>query len=201
MKQQVFVIHGGNAFDTYEEYIEFLKRKEINLEQLQYKDWKHTLPDALGEKYEVIAPRMPNGNNAKYLEWKIYFEKFIPYLNDNLILIGHSLGGIFLAKFLSEAKFPKTILGLFLVAAPYNTAAQHPLADFILSGDIKQLEHASTKIFLYHSKDDEVVPFSNFEKYKEMLPQSIPRILEDRGHINQLEFPELLADVRSLQIS
>ncbi len=43
MKQQVFVIHGGTAFDTYEEYFEYLKNKEVSLEKLQGRDWKMNL--------------------------------------------------------------------------------------------------------------------------------------------------------------
>ncbi len=63
---------------------------------------------------------MPNKTNAQFEEWKIWFEKFIPFLNDGVILVGHSLGGVFLAKYLSENKFPKKIGGVFLVSAVYE---------------------------------------------------------------------------------
>lgn len=199
MKRQVFVIHGGNAFDSYEEYITYLKAKEISLADLQYKDWKHDLGEKLGEDYEIIAPRMPSGNNAKYVEWKIWFEKFIPFLQDEVILVGHSLGGIFLAKFLSEETFPKKIGGVFLVAAPFNTATQHSLGDFILNHDLQKLAKQAEQIFLYHSHDDAIVPFSNFEQYIELLPQANQRIFDHRGHMNQEEFPEIVQDIQSLQ--
>jgi hypothetical protein len=35
------------------------------------------------------------------------------------ILIGHSLGGSFLLKYVSEEKIGKTIAGIFLIATPY----------------------------------------------------------------------------------
>ncbi|MFZ1987737.1 MAG: alpha/beta hydrolase [Minisyncoccia bacterium] len=198
MQTQVFVIHGGNTFDSYEEYFHYLQAKEVTLESLQYKDWKHDLSETLGEAYEVIAPRMPNGNNAKYVEWKIYFEKFIPFLRDGVIFVGHSLGGIFLAKYLSEEFFPKKICAAFLVAAPFSAAAQHSLGDFILSSDLRKFLQQGGQIFLYHSKDDEVVPFSNFEQYVSLLPDAKNRVFDDRNHLNQEDFPELLIDIKTL---
>lgn len=195
MKTQVFVVHGGNAFDSYEEYIEYLKAKEVSLADLDYKDWKHSLAERLGSEYEVIAPRMPSGNNAKYAEWKIWFEKFVPFLNNGVLLVGHSLGGIFLAKYLSEESFPKKIGGVFLVAAPFNTATQHPLADFVMSENLGKLSEQAGGIYLYHSKDDAVVPFSNFEQYAQLLPGAVQRVFEDRNHMNQVEFPELVQDL------
>lgn len=102
MKQQVFVIHGGTAFNTYEEYFEYLTKKEVSLEKLQGRDWKINLQDDLGDGYEVFLPKMPNSQNAVYKEWCIWFEKFLPLLNDGVILVGHSLGAVFLAKYLSE---------------------------------------------------------------------------------------------------
>ena len=104
MKKQVVVIHGGDTFKTYEQYLRFLKRFDIDFERYRSgkNDWKTNLREALGEEYEVIAPVMPNKNNAKYPEWQIWFEKFIPFLNGEIILVGHSLGGTFIAKYLSE---------------------------------------------------------------------------------------------------
>ncbi len=198
MKQQVFVIHGGNTFDTYEEYIEHLKAKNVSLEDLKYADWKQSLQKTLGENYDVLLPRMPSGNNAKYLEWKIYFEKFIPLLDDNVIFIGHSLGGIFLAKYLSEQKYPHKIKAVFLVAAPYDTAHQHPLSDFVIFENLENFQNQVAHIFLYHSTDDHVVPFADFERYTQSLPSAQKRILTERNHVNQEKFPELITDIQSL---
>ena len=37
MKKQILVIHGGNAFEKYDEYISYLKSKEITIEKLKAK--------------------------------------------------------------------------------------------------------------------------------------------------------------------
>lgn len=198
MKKQVFVIHGGNAFETYEEYLEDLEKMVVNLDRLRRKDWKATLQDKLGDGYEVLLPKMPNAQNARYAEWKIYFEKFLPLLDKDVIFIGHSLGGIFLAKYFSEEKCDKRIHTIMLVAAPYNTLLDHPLVDFNLSETLPLLKEQVQDIYIYHSQDDEVVPFSSFKRYQKELPDAHTRIFDDRGHFNQEDFAEMVFDITKL---
>ncbi|MDP1718922.1 MAG: alpha/beta hydrolase [bacterium] len=203
MKHQVLVIHGGDTFKTYEEYLEFLKAWQINPEDIrkQKKDWKDTLNEELGGDFEVILPKMPNKLNAKYLEWKIWLEKFIPYLESEIILIGHSLGGIFLAKYLSESKFPKKILATFLVSAPYDDKDYaDSLADFQLPENLNLLSEQGGKIFLFHSQDDPYVPFSDLQKFQKGLNGATSKVFTDRGHFNQEKFPELVETIKSIAV-
>lgn len=199
MAQQILVINGGNAFETYDEYLDYLKNKELTLEELNYKGWKDRLSENLGNGYKVFNPRMPNDKNARYAEWKIWFEKFLPLLDHDLILIGHSLGGIFLTKYLSENKIDKNILATFLVAAPFNTTGKHPLVDFVISENISGLAKQGGQIFIYHSSDDKVVPYSNCEDYKKALPNATIRVFETNGHFHQTEFPEIIDDIKSIK--
>ncbi|MDP3052495.1 MAG: alpha/beta hydrolase [bacterium] len=201
MKQQIVLIHGGNTYKTYREYLSFLKKKKIDFERYKNakSDWKKTLGGKLGKKFEVISLDMPNKANAKYAEWKIWFEKFIPYIKTGVILVGHSLGGIFLAKYLSENKFSKKIRAVFLVAAPYDTEdTGESLADFILPKKLSKLSQAAENIFIYQSQDDPVVLFVNALKYKKALPQAKMRIFKNRGHFNQASFPEMIKEIKKL---
>jgi predicted alpha/beta hydrolase family esterase len=198
MKQQVLVIHGGNAFDSYEEYIADLRAKEVTLERLTAKDWKVALGERLGSAFEVFTPRMPNGQNAKYLEWKIYFEKLLPLMDDGVVLVGHSLGGIFLAKYLSEETVSKKIRATLFVAAPFNTAEIHPYADFNLTEPIERLAEQGGQLFFYQSKDDQVVPYSNVKDYQKRLPDAHFTLVDGRGHFNDATFPELEETLRTL---
>lgn len=200
MKKQIIVIHGGDTFGTYEEYVAFLKNVAIDsLDYFGRKTWKETLPAKIGDQFEIIAPRMPNRTNAKYLEWKIWFEKLLPFLESEIILVGHSLGGIFLAKYLSENSVSKNIKGVFLVGAPYDDKdADYSLADFNLPNNLEKLQSQSGELFIFHSKDDPVVPFADFEKYKSALPGAHTMIFEDRGHFNQEEFPELVDEIQKI---
>jgi uncharacterized protein len=199
MKRQIVVIHGGDAYDTYEEYIEALKKEPFELKDLFYNGWKKKLQERLGDRYQVIAPRMPNSNNARYLEWKIWFDKIIPFLTDGLILIGHSLGGIFLARYLSENKLPIKIIGIMLVAAPHTDNFKQSMADFINPQNTSLFKDQAGEIFLYFSKDDQIVPIDSLSSYERDLPQARVRIFSDRGHFNQEEFPEIVEDIKKLK--
>lgn len=206
MKQQVFVMHGGDTHATYEEYIESLKKELIDPADFmvvvgaEEKKWKKTLAQRLGPDFEVILPMMPSSLNAKYLEWKIWFEKFIPYLHDGVIFVGHSLGATFFAKYLSENLFPKKIKGLFLIAPAYDdTGSSYSLADFILPVDLTQIQQQCMRVFIYHSKDDPVVRFDDFAKYTKALPAAQGIVFEDWGHFTgQSEFPELTQKIKEI---
>lgn len=199
-KQQVIFIHGGETFEDYESYVENLKAQEFDPYKESAKKWKESLAEELGDGFEVIMPRMPSKYNAKYKEWKIWFDKVADFAEESTVLIGHSLGGLFLAKYLSENKFPKSILAVYLLAAPYDSAeAEDSLADFGLPRDLSGVEDQAKNIFIYHSRDDFVVPFEESKKYEKALPSARPVVFEDKNHFLQETFPELIESIKSLK--
>ena len=198
MKKQIVVIHGGDTFESYEEYLKFIENWEIDFERyrLNKRDWKETIAEKIGSDFEVIRPKMPNERNAQYSEWKIWFEKFIGKLEFEVFLVGHSLGGSFLVKYLSENNSPKIIKAVFLIAAVFDKDIYgYGLASFSLP---EKLDLQTDKIYLYHSKDDPVVSFSGLERFKKKLKGSAVREFTNRGHFNQEELPELLEDIKGL---
>lgn len=193
MKQQVLLINGGTTYPSYEEYLSNLKSKEVKLQRIKAaRDWKDTLQEELGDKFDVFVPNMPNKTNAQYGEWKIWFEKIIEKLDDNLILIGHSLGGSFLTKYLSENNLLRKIKALILVSTPHDdTDLPEPLAEFNIKLTLEKLSKQCPVIYLINSKDDPIIPESELEKYKKELPNAKVILFEDRGHFWQEEFPEM----------
>ncbi|MES2994929.1 MAG: alpha/beta hydrolase [Patescibacteria group bacterium] len=196
MAKQIVIIHGGSAQNSYEEYVERLRTREVTIDDFKkHKGWKDFIVSELGNDWEMLTPEMPSKKNAKYLEWKIWFERMLPFIEDGAVFIGHSLGGLFLAKYLSEETYPKSIRATILVAAPYNTLTEHPRADFNITKPLRGLEEQGGEVFLYHSPDDTVVPLSNFEHYRNDLPGAHAIVLEGRGHFNEPTFPELVEKI------
>lgn len=114
MKQLLF-IHGGQLAKNNEELLKTMSQREINPFE-EKKRRRLTLEQDLPDR-QVIKPEMPNKNLANYAIWKMWFEKHIPFLDpEKLVIIGHSLGGMFLAKYFSENEFPFQIQQLHLVA-------------------------------------------------------------------------------------
>lgn len=200
MKQQVLVIGGGTTFPSHESYISYLKSKEIKLERLMpFKDWKDTIQNGLGDKFEVFVPKMPNNTNARFEEWKIWFERIIDKLEDNIILVGHSLGGIFLAKYLEENDLSKKIKSTILVAAPYDDKnLDESLAEFKLNSLLNNFKKQAGKVYLVQSKDDPVVPISQLKEYEILLPDAKTLVLDGMGHFKTEKFPELVDLIRKI---
>lgn len=79
--KQCIIVHGGEAFDSEEQYYTFLERLTYDPYKTR-KRWRDRLIHAISHEYEVFSPEMPMKYNATYRAWKIWFEKLIPYLRD-----------------------------------------------------------------------------------------------------------------------
>jgi predicted alpha/beta hydrolase family esterase len=198
-KTQIFYIHGGMTFKSNKDYLHFLETRKISLEK-RVKWSGGYLDKELGKKFEIIRPRMPLEDNAKYKDWKIYFERYIPYLRNNIILIGSSLGGIFLARYLSENKFSKKILATYLICPPFdNTCIGEDLVGgFRLKSDLSLLEKNSKNLTLLFSEDDDCVPIAHAQKYKNKLKNAKIIIYKSKnGHFNIPRFPEIIKMIKN----
>lgn len=180
MKKQVLFIQGGGE-GAYEE------------------DGKLAayLRDALGDTYDLHYPQMPNEEAPEYEAWKAQIAESLAALDGEVILVGHSLGGSLLLKFLAEETSAKSVAGLFIISAPYWRAEDWQVDDYMLP------EAFATKLkvpqmFLYQSRDDEWVPFAHLGLYAEKLPQAVIREFDGRGHQFNNDLSEVVGDIKSL---
>jgi uncharacterized protein len=200
MKQLVF-IHGGSAYSQYDDFITYLQTSEMrNPNGVRPERWSDTLRRELGPDWDVFTPVMPNKENAKYLEWKIWFERHFPFLHNSAVLVGWSQGGWFLTKYLIENTTPFTVKALYLVGAPFESEdfGGEDGGDFAF--DTSRAGELSVKvasIHIIHSKDDFVVPYTHARKYQEAIPKATLTTYSDRGHFLQSEFPELIKSIQS----
>ena len=198
-KIQIFMIHGGMTFKNKKDYLHFLETRKISIEERI--GWSSDyLKKKLGKDFEIIKPRMPLPDNAKYEEWKIHFERHFPQLRRNIILVGESLGGVFLAKYLSENKFPKKILSTYLICPPFDNSLEcgDLVGGFKLKSNLSLLEKNSKNLYLLFSKDDNTVPVSHAEKYRKKLKNANIVIYESKnGHFKIQEFPEIIYMIKN----
>lgn len=198
-KPQILHIHGGATFKNRRDYLQFLRCRPVALEQRER--WHDSYLDkSLGRRCEIIRPRMPCPENARYADWKIHFERHFPLVRRGVILLGSSLGGIFLARYLSEHKFPKRILSAYLVCPPFdNTLPDEAIVGgFKLPAGLSLLEKNCQRLTLLFSADDPVVPSAHAGKYARHLKKA--RILTftgKNGHFKVAQFPELVEMIKS----
>jgi predicted alpha/beta hydrolase family esterase len=175
MKKYVLFIHGAGQ-GAYEE-------DRLLVVSLQY---------ALGPAYDVRYPKMVNEESPEYTDWQHQIASELAGLDDEVMLVGHSVGGSVLLKYLSDEQVEKPIAGLFVIAAPYWGADE-----FWKWEEVRLPHNVATKlasiprIFFYHSWDDEVVPFSHLALYAAIFPRATIRAVDRRGH----QFGNDLADV------
>lgn len=201
IKKQILLIHGATAFSVYEDFLKYLKSAPIDdpLQEEVRKSWKQGFKEELSDEFEVYYPSMPNKQNAKYLEWKIWFERYFEFLRDGVVLIGHSQGGYFLVKYLSENTLPFTIRALYLLAAPFEAGDFKGEDGGDFSFDPEKLSHISdqvSSVFIFHSTDDPIVPYDHARKYQKALPHAKLVTFKDRGHFLVEALPELIESVK-----
>ena len=185
MKKQVLFIQGGGegAYEEDEKLVAYLR-------------------SALGTVYEVLYPQMPNESDPDYEPWKGQIKKELAALEGKVILVGHSLGSSFLLKYLAEEKIEKRIAGIFLMATPYwggNGWKYKGYETITLSEDFALKLPGGAPIFLYHSRDDEIVPFAHLALYAEKLPQATIREFDGRGHQFNNDLYEVASGIANLQ--
>jgi uncharacterized protein len=181
MKKQLLFIQGGGEGA----YVEDAKLVD-------------SLRDALGADYNVIYPPMPHEEAPDYEAWKGQIAAELAGLSDDVILVGHSLGGSFLVKYLAEETLKQTVAGLFLIAPPYWGAEDWEVEAYApREGFASKLAHIP-HIAFYHSREDEWVPFAHQALYAQKLPQAKTHEFDGRGHQLNDDLSEVAHDIKSL---
>ncbi|MBT2569650.1 alpha/beta hydrolase [Planococcus sp. ISL-110] len=155
------------------------------------------LEEELGSAFQVIAPKMPDPEDPQYVEWKNKLKEEIASLDDGAVLVGHSIGGSALLKFLSEEELGKSFAKLITIAAPFwGIDKDWELEDFTLAEDFVSRNSLLPDVVLFHSIGDDIVPYKHLEKYMENLPSAKVRQLSGSDHIFQEGLAEAAEEIR-----
>ena len=194
MKKQIIFLWGWTAKENYKNFLDFLQNYyEFDPYAEEKKRWSKTLAKDLWDNFEIIEIPRINKYFADYSEQKIIFEKVIPFLKPNCILIWHSLGWSFFIKYLLENKFDFPITHIFLLAAAFKDGENEKIWTFNFDPkDKKNIENLEEKITFLHSKDDFVVDFSDFLNFKKYFPKANFIEFENKNHFLDEKFDEFL---------
>lgn len=178
------IIHG------YENKIEFLDESRPSASNNHWFPWLQR--QLLLKGIETQTPEMPGFYEPNYEKWKDLLDKFDP--DENTILIGHSCGGGFLVRWLSENK--KKISKMILVA-PWldpNKKIDPNFFNFEIDPDLALRTDGITIIY---STDDNEGIMKSIDILKSKINNFQIKEFHGKGHfifksLKSEKFPELL---------
>jgi predicted alpha/beta hydrolase family esterase len=157
-----------------------------------------SLQKELGASYVLRYPQMPGESKPEMQRWKAEVAKELEALEGKVILVGHSVGGVAVLRYLSEERVEKPIAGLFLLAAPSWDEENWNFDDLRLPRDLAAKLSRIPRVFLYHNRDDEIVPFSHLALHAARLPGAVVHESDKGGHQFGNDLANVASDIRKL---
>jgi serine hydrolase len=165
-------------------------------------NWFPWMKKELEKKGHVVfIPDFPNADKPQLSEWLGHFKNFEKYLDEDSILIGHSLG----------VSFALTLIETHEIAASYFVAGFANAPDNQFDEAMKSFTdrdfdwvtiNNNCKIFtIFHSETDPYIKMHVPESVAEKLHTKVINV-PSAGHFNEAagytEFPELLKKILEL---
>lgn len=140
----------------------------------------------------TATPEVPNNWITNYTVWLKEFERYDA--NPETTLVGHSCGGGFLLRWLSE--HPKVTPSKVVLAAPWlNPKKLEKTGDFF-NFELDKMLTKRTKLRILYSDDDEQSVLDTVDILHSTYPDAVIKKLHGYGHFyddRRIEFPELLS--------
>ncbi|MCF7834139.1 MAG: alpha/beta fold hydrolase [Candidatus Pacebacteria bacterium] len=186
MQNNVFIFHGTEGYPE-ENWFPWLKEK------LEAKGCN------------VIVPQFPTSPvvPAKIAEWFEVLKGYEQYINEDTILIGHSLGGVFALRVLEQLKHP--VKAVFLTGTPIGVK---PILSYDRDNsfggfnfDWQKIKTNAKHFDVFQSDNDPYVSLGNGEQLAKKLGVELT-FIPNAGHFNKkagyLSFPDLLTKIETI---
>jgi pimeloyl-ACP methyl ester carboxylesterase len=182
MNRQVLFIQGGGA-GVHDEWDDKLVA---------------SLTSELGPDYNVLYPRMPNEGDPSYASWATALQSEIAALDENAVLVGHSLGGTFLINTLAEYLPGRELGAIVLAAAPFVGEGGWPSTDWAPQRELGSKLPGGVPIHVFLGLADDIVPASHADLYAQAIPQARLHLLPGRDHQLNNDLSEIATLIKSL---
>jgi predicted alpha/beta hydrolase family esterase len=143
--------------------------------------------------YKVALPQLPNSNKPNLEEWTKEVTKSDFELNNESIIIGHSLGAIFALKLIQNSKVKINHLIIVSGWDFWDLTPEHK-SFFELPVDHKRIIENCEKITVIHSTNDPYVTIAQANEMANRLKANFIEI-KNGGHLTDKEgfnsFPQL----------
>ena len=138
------------------------------------------------------TPEMSDAYKPDYKKWKKEFNRYD--VDENSILIGHSCGGGFLVRWLSENK---TKVNKVILVAPWLDPDREKTTSFFDFKIDPEITKRVSEVHIMFSEDDYRDILTSVETIRKALPDAQIHTFKNMGHfifgdMKKCEFPELL---------
>ena len=182
MKENLFIFHGTGGHPG-ENWFPWLKQELVKA------------------GYDTTIPQFPTPEGQSLEAWLKVLKDYEQSIKDNTILIGHSLGGLFLLRLLERLQEP--VKAVVLVSAPIGVKPiKNWDGDYAFSNgfnfDWETIKSNAGIATVYHSDNDPYVCIENGQKAAQELGVELS-FIPNAGHFNEsagyTEFPQLLKKI------
>lgn len=165
-----------------------------------YKNWIPSLKSQLSKrKLNCIVPSFTTPYKQDYESWSTILMSYfkIGYITENTTLITHSLGGIFIAKFLIEhgIKIKKLITVAAFNNIQFDKDNDLYNSFYIKDKELKQICELCNEVICFYSNNDPYVPIEKAEMFADIV-KGKKIIINNAGHFNEKsgykEFREIM---------
>ncbi len=142
---------------------------------------------------EAQTPEMPGFYQPNYEKWREALEKF--GVDENTMLVGHSCGGGFLVRWLSENNVK---VGKVVLVAPWLDPEEKIIPNFFKFEINPDISAKTADLTIMYSTDDDPSILKSIEILKAKLKNVKFKEYHDKGHfvlgdLKTEKFPELLS--------
>jgi len=137
--------------------------------------------------YKVFVPKFPTPKNQSLESWLKVFENYQQYLNEDSIVIGHSLGPAFLLSVIENLKYP--IKSAYFIAGFTGLLGIPKFDKLNKTFTTKIFDWAKIKknckgFFVINSDNDPYVPLEKGKELAKNLGTDLI-VIKNAGHINK----------------
>jgi len=166
-------------------------------------EWDNKLVDSLkqelGSGYQIRYPRLPKEDDPHYATWKPILEREIDALDDDAIVVGHSIGGAMLVNVLAERAAELRLGGLFLISAPFVGDGGWANDELKSPKDLGAKLPKDFPIHIYHGLEDEEAPPKHADLYEEAIPEAMVHRVAGRDHQFNNDLRDVAAAIKTLE--
>ena len=167
--KNVLLIHGYNGIPKIYEWL------EQELEKLGY---------------NVIVPKFEPREGVTYENWKKVLNNYKKYINEESIIVAHSIGNEFIIKYFNENDLEaKLYISLAGFSKYFEWEDKQDLnracREFLVTeSELKNFRNRCKKKYSIYSDNDHIVPFNILQEYPKNIA-AIPILIENIGHMGK----------------